>query len=66
MSTNRMLDLAISKLGRDWSQLNWEFRDVIIDGKPDKMSQWQGDPADDIMVVVFKGNKIINLAIKYP
>jgi len=58
MNTNRMLDLAISKLGRDWSQLNWEFRDVIIDGKPDKMSQWQGDPADDIMVVVFKGNHI--------
>ncbi|MBR0277952.1 MAG: AraC family transcriptional regulator, partial [Clostridia bacterium] len=59
MKENRLLELAINKLGRDWSaQLNWEFRDVIIDGKPDKMSQWQGDPDDDIMVVVFKGNHI--------
>ena len=59
MNRNRLLDLAINKLGRDWGeQLNWEFRDVVIDGKPDKMSQWQGDPNDDIMVVVFKGDKI--------
>ena len=55
---NRLLTLAINKLARDWSHLNWEFRNVVIDGKPDKMSQWQGDPDDDIMVVVFKGNHI--------
>ena len=59
MKKDRLLELAINKLGRDWSeQLNWEFRDVVIDGKPDKMSQWQGDPNDDIMVVVFKGDHI--------
>lgn len=55
---NHLLNLAINKLGRDWSQLNWKFHDITIDGKPDKMSQWQGDPEDDIMVVVFKGNHI--------
>ena len=55
---NRLLTLAINKLARDWSHLNWEFRDVVIDGKPDKMSQWQGDADDDIMVVVFKGSHI--------
>lgn len=58
MNSNRLLNLAINKLGRDWSQLNWKFHDITIDGKPDKMSQWQGDPQDDIMVVVFKGNHI--------
>lgn len=55
---NRLLTLALNKLARAWPHLNWEFRDVIIAGKPDKMSQWQGDPDDDIMVVVFKGNHI--------
>ena len=56
---NRLLDLAIDKLGHDWSHLNWEFRDFKLeDGTPDKMSQWQGDPEDDIMVVVFKGRNI--------
>ena len=58
MRSNRLLSLAINKLAHDWSHLNWNFRDVVIDGKPDKMSQWQGDPDDDIMVVVFKGSHI--------
>ncbi len=58
MTNNHLLKLALDKLGHDWSKLNWDFRDVIIDGKPDKMSQWQGDPQDDIMIVVFKGKQI--------
>lgn len=53
-----MLELAINKLGHDWYHLNWEFRDVVINGAADKMSQWQGDPEEDIMVVVFKGSHI--------
>lgn len=56
---DKLLSLAINKLGHDWSRLNWEFRDFDMDGTPDKMSQWQGDPEDDIMIVVFKGRKII-------
>lgn len=56
---NKLLELAVNKLGHDWSRLNWEFRDFeLADGTPDKMSQWQGDPADDIMIVVFKGKHI--------
>ena len=56
---DKLLSLAINKLGHDWSRLNWEFRDFDRDGTPDKMSQWQGDPEDDIMIVVFKGRQII-------
>ena len=58
MNDNILLTLAIEKLAHDWSHLNWDFRDVILDGKPDKMSQWQGNPDEDIMVVVFKGKHI--------
>ena len=59
MERNALLTLAINKLAHDWSHLNWEFRDFSLDGKPDKMSQWQGDPNEDIMIVVFKGNHIV-------
>lgn len=56
---NKLLELAVNKLGHDWSRLNWEFRDFeLADGTLDKMSQCQGDPADDIMIVVFKGKHI--------
>ena len=55
---NKLLSLAIHKLGQNWSKLNWEFRDFDLDGTPDKMSQWQGDPDEDIMIVVFKGRHI--------
>ena len=58
MKKQLLLELAINKLAHDWSHLNWEFRDVSLEGKPDKMSQWQGDPDEDIMVVVFRGNHI--------
>ena len=58
MNHHSLLALAINKLAHDWSHLNWEFRDFSLDGKPDKMSQWQGDPDEDIMIVVFKGNHI--------
>ena len=54
----RILELAIHKLAHDWSRLNWDFRDFTVNGTPDKMSQWQGDPQDDIMIVVFKGKHI--------
>lgn len=55
---NKLLSLAIDKLSRGWSNLHWEFRDFDLDGAPDKMSQWQGDPDEDIMIVVFKGKRI--------
>jgi len=58
MEKNAFLTLAINKLSHDWEHLNWDFRDFSLDGKPDKMSQWQGDPNEDIMIVVFKGNHI--------
>ena len=58
MNHHSLLALAINKLAHDWSHLNWEFRDFSLDGKPDKLSQWQGDPDEDIMIVVFKGNHI--------
>ena len=58
MNGNVRLHHAIRKLARNWTHLNWEFRDVSLGGKPDKMSQWQGDPNEDIMVVVFQGNHI--------
>ena len=45
---NKPLSLAINKLSRDWPNLKWEFRDFDMDGKPDKMSQWQGEPEEDI------------------
>lgn len=56
---NRLFFLAINKLGHDWPHLNWEFRDFKLeDGTPDKMSQWQGDPNEDIIIVAFKGRHI--------
>lgn len=58
MTQSESLSIAINKLGREWPRLNWEFRDFSVGGNPDKMSQWQGNPEDDIMIVVFKGRHI--------
>ena len=49
---------ALEVLAGQWSNLNWDFRDCMVGGRPEKISQWQGDAEDDVMVVVFKGDKI--------
>lgn len=49
---------AMEVLSSQWSKLNWDFRDVSIGNKTEKISQWQGDPEDDVMVVVYKGKEI--------
>ena len=53
------IDRAIHTLGEQWDLLAWEFREVDMGGRRELVSQWQGDPADDIMVVVFEGNRVL-------
>ena len=54
----KLLDESIEILSKQWNNLNWNFKDYKIGSKMDKISQWQGDPNEDVMVVVFKGNEI--------
>lgn len=49
---------SICELAAQWSSLNWDFRDRDVGGRVEKVSQWQGDPAEDVMVVVFEGPEI--------
>lgn len=54
------LDIAqsIQKLGDDFAQLNWNFQEKTFDGRKELVSQWLGEPNEDIMVCVFKGREI--------
>lgn len=52
------VERALRKLGGEWGLLNWEFRETPTPFGPELVSQWQGDPADDIMVVVFSGDHV--------
>ena len=52
------VESALHSLGRQWGELAWEFREVGGAGGRELVSQWQGDPADDIMVAVFEGARI--------
>lgn len=54
----KLLNQSINKLSNDWNKLNWDFKDYKIGSKMDKISQWQGDSNEDIIVVVFKGKEI--------
>lgn len=52
------VERALRKLGGEWGLLNWEFRETATSYGTELVSQWQGDPADDIMVVVFSGEHV--------
>jgi AraC-like DNA-binding protein len=43
---------AIAKLGGNFSRMNWNFMDVAVNGRREKISQWLGDPDEDIMACV--------------
>lgn len=52
------LKQSIELLGDSFPDLNWDFQEQQVDGRTELVSQWLGDPDDDIMVCVFKGKEI--------
>ena len=49
---------SIDKLGNDFPNLNWDFQEQTIGQHKELISQWLGEPDEDIMVCVFKGKEI--------
>ena len=54
----RKLSKAIDQLGKDFPNLNWNFRPDPTCGKNELISQWLGDPNEEVMICVFKGKEI--------
>lgn len=54
----RMLSDAIEKLAREFPHLHWDFRLEPVSGKTEFISQWLGEPDEEVMVCAFKGNHI--------
>jgi len=54
---NRIVQ-AVDKLGADFPNLNWNFQEHRIGRKKELISQWLGEPDEDIMVCIFKGREI--------
>ncbi|MGI6177936.1 MAG: helix-turn-helix transcriptional regulator [Eubacterium sp.] len=52
-------DSAVRTLSLQFPNLAWNFRPTPTGGKTELISQWLGDPSEDIMVVCFKGKKYI-------
>lgn len=55
MTRNKILNLAINKLGREFDDLNLTFHKMDTDNPYDVTSYWPGPDDDDIMVCVFNG-----------
>jgi AraC-like DNA-binding protein len=52
------LEDAIQALGEEFPKLNWNFKPDPIDGRNAGISQWLGDPDEEVMVCAFVGNDI--------
>jgi len=48
------LTAVINKMGDDFPNLNWNFRPVPTGSRTELISQWLGDPSEDIMAVCCK------------
>lgn len=51
----RMLSDAIEKLSEDFPHLHWDFRPEPVSGNTEIISQWLGEPDEEVMVCAFKG-----------
>ena len=58
MTRNKMLDLAISKLGREFDDLDLTFHKMDTDNPSDVTSYWPGTDDEDVLVCVFNGDEI--------
>jgi AraC-like DNA-binding protein len=54
----KMIKQSIEKLSAEFPLLHWDFKPHRIDGKTELVSQWLGEPDEEIMVCVFKGKAI--------
>ncbi len=58
MDRQKKLEMSIDKLSREFSQLDLTFHKMEEGNADDITSYWPGQEDEDIMVCVFKGNKI--------
>lgn len=58
MTKNKMLNLAIGKLGREFHDLDLTFHKMDTDNPSDVTSYWPGTDEEDILVCVFNGDEI--------
>lgn len=58
MNRDRLLELAINKLGIAFASLDLSFHPIPGREPDDLTSYWPGGADEDVMVCVFKGRKI--------
>ena len=58
MTKNRMLTLALDKLGNDFDSLDLTFYPMDTGDPDDVTSYWPGPDDEDVLVCVFKGDEI--------
>lgn len=58
MMREQRIQEAIQKLGADFPNLNWDFQKQSIGGHTELVSQWLGEPNENIMVCAFVGKAI--------
>ena len=58
MTRNKMLNRAISKLGREFDDLDLTFHKMDTDNPSDVTSYWPGTDDEDVLVCVFNGDEI--------
>lgn len=59
LNYEKKIDAAVENLSEQFPNLDWNFRPTPTGGRTELISQWLGDPAEDIMVVCFKGHRYI-------
>ena len=58
----RMLSDAIEKLAREFPHLHWDFRLEPVSGKTEFISQWLGEPDEEVMVCAFRNGFTVRVA----
>ena len=55
---DKLILSSIEKLGKDFDAIEWKFLDVPPESIREKTQLWPGDPSEEIMLCVYKGNSI--------
>lgn len=51
-------EAALAELSRRFPTLRWDFRPDPVGGRTELISQWLGDPEEEVMLCAFTGDHI--------
>ncbi len=61
MADSSILEQSIEKLGKEFEEIDWQYRRETVSDRQEKIQLWPGRTDEDVMICVYKGREFLEL-----